>query len=158
MDGDSLTRMGLTLGLLLGLPGLMLVLMRRFGVRLPGQPSAAARLAIVSRLAVDNKHSLVLIRRDSHEQLILIGPAGATLLAADAQRSAAEREEEERQQAEREEQVAASRAALKTVLQRIRMGSVSEPPPPVPQARPSFLSLVEGARPPALRRHLDRAA
>lgn len=154
MDGDSLTRMGLTLALLLGLPGLMLVAMRRFGVRLPGQPNAAARLAVVSRLALDNKHSLVLIRRDSHEQLVLLGPTGATLLEADAQRTAAERAEEERQRAEREAQVAASRAALKTVLHRLRTGSVSEASPP----RPNFPSLVEGARPPALRRHLDRAA
>ena len=101
--------------------------------------------------------SLVLIRRDSHEQLILLGPTGATLLEADAQRSAAEREMEALQEAERKADVAASWATLKTVLQSFRRARISEAPPLSPTPRPSFPSLVEGACPPGLHRHLDSA-
>ena len=113
MDGDSLTRMGLTLALLLGIPGLLLVALRRFGLRLPGQPDGGARLGIVSRLPIDARHSLLLVRRDTREQLILIGPAGATILEAEVTLSEADQQERKAQAQKRDALAAANRDALR---------------------------------------------
>lgn len=112
MDGDSLARMGVTLALLLGIPALLLVGLRKLGLRLPGQSDGGDRLGLVSRLALDGKHSLLLVRRDTREQLILLGPAGPTILDPDVKLSPADRAQQKRRTSEREAQVAANRAAL----------------------------------------------
>ncbi len=71
------------LGLLVG--GLWLY--RRYGDRigmpvLPQRPMA--RLAVVERLALEPRRSLVLVRRDRCEYLLLLGPDGAQVLGAEA--------------------------------------------------------------------------
>jgi flagellar biogenesis protein FliO len=72
----------ITLIVVLGLVGLVVWLVRRYAVggistnvrgRLP-------RLAIVDALVVDNRHRLVLIRRDNVEHLVLIGGATDLLI------------------------------------------------------------------------------
>lgn len=152
MDGDSLARMGLTLALLLGIPGLLLVALKRLGLRLPGQADGGGRLGVVSRLAVDGKHSLLLVRRDSHEQLILIGPSGTTILDPDVKLSPADRALNKRRASEREAQVAASRAALQqaSVATVKRVRGLVERMRDLTRGQASFAQLVE--REPAKRR------
>ena len=59
---------------------------RRFDLRLPGRIGLAARperrLALVERLAVDPRRSLVLVRRDGREHLLLIAPEGHVVVEA----------------------------------------------------------------------------
>jgi len=59
---------------------------RRFDLRLPGRIGNAARperrLALVERLAVDPRRSLVLVRRDGREHLLLIAPEGHVVVEA----------------------------------------------------------------------------
>ena len=60
--------------------------MRRFDLRLPGRiglaPRPDRRLALVERLAVDPRRSLVLVRRDGREHLLLIAPEGHVVVEA----------------------------------------------------------------------------
>lgn len=112
MDGDSIARMGLTLALLLGVPGLLLWALRRFGWRMPGQLESSARLKMISRLPLDSRHALLLVRRDTHEQLLLLGPAGATIIDPEVKLSPADRAEHRRRAREEAERVAAARAAV----------------------------------------------
>ena len=59
---------------------------RRFDLRLPGRIGLAARperrLALVERLAVDPRRSLLLVRRDGREHLLLIAPEGHVVVEA----------------------------------------------------------------------------
>jgi len=59
---------------------------RRFDLRLPGRIGVVARperrLALVERLAVDPRRSLVLVRRDGREHLLLIAPEGHVVVEA----------------------------------------------------------------------------
>ena len=59
---------------------------RRFDLRLPGRIGLTARperrLALVERLAVDPRRSLVLVRRDGREHLLLIAPEGHVVVEA----------------------------------------------------------------------------
>lgn len=66
------------LGLVLGMLGSALWIVRRYDVKLPGRMSGSGRkrVELVERLAVDGKRSVALIRRDGCEHLILIGPEG----------------------------------------------------------------------------------
>lgn len=134
MDAGTIARMGLTLALLLGIPGLLLVALRRFGLKLPGQPDAGGRLGIVSRLAVDSKHSLVLLRRDGREQLILLGPTGPTILEAEVVLSPADKTAQRRRKRDEEARVAANRALLAASFRTVsRITS---------RARPTFHELL----------------
>ncbi|WP_262408558.1 flagellar biosynthetic protein FliO [Sphingomonas sp. JC676] len=66
------------LGLVLGMLGSALWIVRRYDVKLPGRISGTGRkrVELVERLMVDGKRSVALIRRDGCEHLILIGPEG----------------------------------------------------------------------------------
>lgn len=74
MEITAVLRMFATLGLLLGLLAGVLWAVRRFDLRLPGRAPASGRLQMMERLALDPKRSLVLIRRDDREHLLLLGP------------------------------------------------------------------------------------
>ena len=110
--------MGITLALLLGIPALLLLGLRRLGLRLPGQPDGGGRLGIVSRVAIDGKHSLLLVRRDGREQLLLLGPSGPTVLEAEVTLSRSDRAVQRRRVREEQARVAANRARLEAAKQR----------------------------------------
>jgi flagellar biogenesis protein FliO len=59
---------------------------RRFDLRLPGRIGAAPRrerrLELVERITVDPRRSLVLVRRDGREHLLLIAPEGHLAIEA----------------------------------------------------------------------------
>jgi flagellar biogenesis protein FliO len=82
MDLLSLVRMLGTLALLLGALWAALWAVRRYDVRLPGRMGggAARRLQLVDRLVVDARRSILLVRRDDAEHLLLIGPDHALLV------------------------------------------------------------------------------
>jgi flagellar biogenesis protein FliO len=84
MDTYSLLR---TLGALVTVLGMLagaLWMVRRYGIRLPGRINSGAtrRLDIVERTAFDSRRSVVLLRRDGREHLILLAPEGNILLEA----------------------------------------------------------------------------
>jgi|GEM_PF-1033584 len=53
-------------------------LVRRYDLRLPGRIGGGrqARLAIVERITMDAKHSLLIVRHDDAEHLLMIAPEG----------------------------------------------------------------------------------
>lgn len=70
-----------TIGGLLAVLGLLagaLWVVRRYGLTLPGMqaPGTERRLAVVERLAVDQRRSLTLVSIDGREHLLLIAPEG----------------------------------------------------------------------------------
>lgn len=81
-----LLRMFGALALVLGGLAGALWAVRRFDLRLPGRigiaPRPERRLALVERLAVDSRRSLVLVRRDGREHLLLIAPEGHVVIEA----------------------------------------------------------------------------
>jgi len=75
----DIARMALALAVTLGLIGLIVVGLRRFGPdtlrRLQGlqPPKAERRLAVVETLTLDPARRLVLVRYDAEERLLLLG-------------------------------------------------------------------------------------
>jgi len=59
---------------------------RRFDLRLPGRIGAAPRrerrLELVERLTIDPRRSVLLVRRDGREHLLLIAPEGHVVIEA----------------------------------------------------------------------------
>lgn len=82
MDILSLLRMLGTLALLLGALGGALWAVRRYDVKLPGRMGggSARRLQLVDRITIDARRSVLLVRRDDAEHLLLVGPDHALLL------------------------------------------------------------------------------
>jgi flagellar biogenesis protein FliO len=84
MTALALLRMFGALAMVLGLLGGALWAVRRFDIRLPGRLGGAAtpekRLEVVERLTVDQKRSLLLVRRDNVEHLVLMAPEGNVVL------------------------------------------------------------------------------
>lgn len=80
MDAIDIARYFGALALVLSLAGLALLAVRRYG--LPGfvNPNATRRLSVIETLMIGPRHKLFLIRRDSTEHLVLIGPQGATAI------------------------------------------------------------------------------
>ena len=74
----------LALIFVVALIGGLAVLARRVGLGGLAPAGKQRRLAIVEVLAVDNRRRLVLLRRDGVEHLILLGPAGDTVVATAA--------------------------------------------------------------------------
>ena len=83
MDAVLLLRAVGALATVLGLLVGGLWLYRRYGDRI-GMPTPRvrpqARLAVVERLALEPRRSLLLVRRDASEYLLLIGPDGAQII------------------------------------------------------------------------------
>lgn len=82
MDLLSLLRTLGGLGIVLGLLAGTLWLVRRYDIKLPGRVGGAhdRRLALVERVAVDAKRSLVLVRRDGCEHLLFLDPNGTIVV------------------------------------------------------------------------------
>ena len=80
----ALLRMFGALAIVLGLLAGALWAVRRFDIRLPGRLGAGGapdkRLEVVERLTVDPKRSLLLVRRDNVEHLVLMAPEGNVVL------------------------------------------------------------------------------
>ena len=68
--------------LLIGLLAAALWAVRRYGIVLPGMVAERPekRLALVERLAVDGKRTLLLVRRDNTEHLLVSGPEGVQVI------------------------------------------------------------------------------
>lgn len=82
MDALAIFRTMGVLTLLLGLLVGALWAVRRFNLRLPGAPSrpSVRRLELVERLAIDQRRSAVLIRRDDHEHLLILSTEGQVVV------------------------------------------------------------------------------
>jgi flagellar protein FliO/FliZ len=90
MFASEIARMVFSLAIVLGLIGILVVLVRRFGpesLRQLQTSRAHRRLSVIESLVLDPSRRLVLVRCDGQEQLILLGEG--RLLAS---RSAAEKE------------------------------------------------------------------
>jgi flagellar protein FliO/FliZ len=86
MDAVLLLRAAGALATVLGLLVGGLWLYRRYGDRI-GMPTPRlrpqARLAVVERLMLEPRRSLVLVRRDSREYLLLLGPDSAQIVGSE---------------------------------------------------------------------------
>ena len=76
-----------SLGCVLGVLAGALWVVRRYDLALPGRVggggrSDTRRVALVERVPLDGKRSLVLVRRDDREHLVVIGPDRVTVLEA----------------------------------------------------------------------------
>ena len=76
MDLDVYLRFLLALIFVLGLIGALTLLARRFGFggRMIVQAGKSQRLSVIEVRPLDSRNKLVLIKRDSTEHLILMGP------------------------------------------------------------------------------------
>jgi flagellar protein FliO/FliZ len=82
MPLETYFRFLLALVFVLALIGACAWAAKRFGLgnRLPASRGRAARLGIVEATALDARRKLVLVRRDDVEHLLLLGPAGETVV------------------------------------------------------------------------------
>jgi len=82
IDGETLLRFALALALVLALIAGLAALAKRglFGVAVAGATRARRRLAVVESVALDGRARAVLIRRDTVEHLVVVGPHGAVLV------------------------------------------------------------------------------
>jgi flagellar protein FliO/FliZ len=83
MDILSVLRTLGALGIVLGMLGGALWVVRRYDIRLPQRFLAGPqerRLAVIERLALDGRRSVALIRAGDREHTVLIAPEGLLLL------------------------------------------------------------------------------
>ena len=80
MDVIDLARYLGALVLVLALVGFAALAARRYGLGGFVQGSAQRRLAVVETVMIGPRHKLVLLRRDSSEHLVLMGPQGANVI------------------------------------------------------------------------------
>lgn len=82
MDILSIVRMLGSLAVVLGMLAGALWLVRRYDIRLPGRIGSGRqqRLEIVERVSIDQRRSLLLIRRDGQEHLLLLSPEGHVIV------------------------------------------------------------------------------
>jgi flagellar protein FliO/FliZ len=82
MDLDALIRMAAALGAVLGLVMLAAWAMRRYGLAGIANPKAGEprRLSVVEARTLDARRQLVLVRRDGVEHLLVLSPAGETVI------------------------------------------------------------------------------
>ena len=91
MDLVQLLRTFGALGIVLGLLAGALWVVKRYDIKLPGRVGGASkrRLEIVEKLAIDNRRSVALIRRDGREHLILLAPEGPLMIEGGIEREVA---------------------------------------------------------------------
>jgi flagellar protein FliO/FliZ len=82
MDITALLRTLGGLGVVLGMLGAALWIVRRYDIALPGRIGARTgrRMELVERVALDAKRAVVLLRRDDHEHLFLLAGDQATVI------------------------------------------------------------------------------
>lgn len=82
MEFDTYLRFLLALVFVLGLIAALTWAARRFGFGGGINPlkGRASRLGVVETLALDARRRLVLVRRDDHEHLLILGPTGETVV------------------------------------------------------------------------------
>lgn len=85
MDLEMYTRFVLALIAVLALIGGIAWLARRLGLggKLAPNRGKSPRLSLVEVLALDSRRRLVLVRRDSREHLLLLGPGGDLRVESD---------------------------------------------------------------------------
>jgi len=88
MDLVQLLRTFGALGTVLGLLAGALWVVKRYDIKLPGRVGGTSkrRLEIVEKLAIDNRRSVALIRRDGREHLILLAPEGPLMIEGGIER------------------------------------------------------------------------
>ena len=120
MEAGAILRMLGSLGLVLGLLGGALWAVRRFDLRLPGHASGArgtiGRVQLVEKIALDTRRAVILIRRDSVEHLLLVGPEGTVVVEGPVRCTAADR----KWQAERRSAIEADRRANAQAVEQTR--------------------------------------
>lgn len=86
MEFVDLSRFFLAFAFVLGLIGIAALLLKRYGIgtRYLGK-NREARLEILETLPLDARHRLMIIRRDSAEFLVVLGPQGVNLVEQRAQ-------------------------------------------------------------------------
>lgn len=84
MEFDVYFRFLLALAFVLGLIAALTWAARRFGFGAGMRPmrQRSTRLTVVEALMLDPKRRLMLIRRDDREHLVILGPAGETVVEA----------------------------------------------------------------------------
>lgn len=84
MDIAALLRTLGGLGMVLGLLAGALWIVRRYDIALPGRVGAGGtrtrRVELVEQVRIDQRRSVVLVRRDDREHLFVLHPDRATLL------------------------------------------------------------------------------
>lgn len=83
MNAFDIMKAVLALIFVLGLIGLCVLAARRFGLgglRAAPRFGQDRRLGVVETLALDPRRRLVLMRRDGVEHLVILGPAGETVV------------------------------------------------------------------------------
>ncbi len=78
MDFDLYLRFALALVLVLGLIALLAWMLRRFGMGM--KMTKGRRLGVSEVQMLGPRHKLMLIRRDDVEHLVILGPAGETVV------------------------------------------------------------------------------
>ena len=78
MDFDLYLRFALALILVLGLIALLAWMLRRFGMGM--KMSKGRRLGVSEVQMLGPRHKLMLVRRDDVEHLVILGPAGETVV------------------------------------------------------------------------------
>ena len=87
MSSTAYVQMILALIFVLALMGGLALALRRFGLGQAGTPATGQkrRLSIIESLPVSAQHRAVLIKRDSTEHLVIIGPNGETVVETNIQ-------------------------------------------------------------------------
>ena len=88
MDFDLYLRFALALILVLGLIALLAWGLRRFGMGM--KMAKGRRLGIVEVHMIGPRHRLILLKRDDVEHLVIVGPAGETVVERGIVRPASE--------------------------------------------------------------------
>jgi flagellar protein FliO/FliZ len=78
MDFDLYLRFALALVLVLGLIALLAWMLRRFGMGM--KMSKGRRLGVSEVQMLGPRHKMMLVRRDEVEHLVILGPAGETVV------------------------------------------------------------------------------
>lgn len=78
MDFDLYLRFALALVLVLGLIALLAWLLRRFGMGV--KMTKGRRLGVSEVQMLGPRHKMMLVRRDDVEHLVILGPAGETVV------------------------------------------------------------------------------
>lgn len=127
MELVAVLRMMGGLGVVLGLLGVALWMVRRFDLKLPGRVLGGAerRIELVERLPLDKRRSVALIRRDGREHLVLLSPEGPQVIEAGIVRDAIDLAAaearvaiEEARQAEARASAAAARQSFGNMVER----------------------------------------